>query len=133
MIMIIIVIEIVIGILRVIIIIVIIIIVIIIIVIIVVYLYSADFITMSKSASQVPKNNNTNIQKILTEIRTLKRCVLSFLLKVSIESHFLISKRRLFHNRGAQTEKAREPYVLGLNLGSSRSNYEDDLDIRIGT
>ena len=39
----------------------------------------------------------------------MKRYVLSFLLKVSIESHFLISKGRLFHNRGAQTERAREP------------------------
>ena len=39
----------------------------------------------------------------------LKRCVLSFFFKVSIESHFLISKGRLFYNRGAQTEKAREP------------------------
>ena len=47
-------------------------------------------------------------------------CVLSFLLKVSIESHFLISKGILFHNRGAQTEKARESYVLRLNLGSCR-------------
>ena len=37
---------------------------------------------------------------------TLKRCVLSFFIKVSIESHFLISKGRLFRNRGAQTEKA---------------------------
>ena len=44
-----------------------------------------------------------------------ERDVLSFLLKVSIESQFLISNGRLFHNRDAQTEKAREPFVLRLN------------------
>ena len=52
-------------------------------------------------------------------------------LRVSIDSHFLISKGRVFHNRGAQTEKTHEPYVFRLNFGSSRSNCVDDLNIRI--
>ena len=35
-------------------------------IIIIVYLYSADFIIMSKSASQVPKNSNSNNIQIKT-------------------------------------------------------------------
>ena len=45
---------------------------------------------------------------------------------------FLIGSGRLFHNIGAEKEKARSPYVAEFTVGTVKSSLEDERRLRCG-
>ena len=45
---------------------------------------------------------------------------------------FLIGSGRLFHNIGAEKEKARSPYVAEFTEGTVKSSLEDERRLRCG-
>ena len=45
---------------------------------------------------------------------------------------FLIGSGRLFHNIGAEKEKARSPYVVVFTVGTVKSSLEDERRLRCG-
>ena len=57
--------------------------------------------------------------------------VFSLVLKVSIEGAHLIAKGKLFHRRGAATEKARSPLPFNRDRGAESKSCSEDLSVLV--